>query len=106
MAFNTKIVINSINMARQRNDGKGRIGGRDKGTPNKVTKNLRSWLAEVIDENRGQIIRDLATLEPRERLQILEKFMQYVTPKPQPTRISLDTEDFINEVFIAPWEKV
>lgn len=68
-------------MARQRNDGKGRIGGRAKGTPNRVSATTKEWLASLIDENREQIEKDLKQLQPKERLQILEKLMQYVIPK-------------------------
>ena len=39
-------------MARQKNDGKGRIGGRAKGTPNKVTASLREFIKKMIDDNR------------------------------------------------------
>ena len=70
-------------MARQRNDGRGRIGGRKKGTPNKVTGTVKEWLAALIDRNRVQMEEDLQRLEPRERLAVLEKFMQYIVPKPK-----------------------
>lgn len=70
-------------MARPRNDGKGRMGGRAKGTPNKVSGTVKEWLTDLIDSNRNQIITDLKQLEPRERLAILEKFMQYIVPKPK-----------------------
>ena len=70
-------------MARPRNDGKGRMGGRAKGTPNKVTGTVKEWLTDLIDRNRGQIEADLQQLEPKERLAILEKFMQYIVPKPK-----------------------
>ena len=70
-------------MARQKNDGRGRIGGRKKGTPNKVTGTVKEWLSALIDRNREQIEEDLRQLEPRERLAVLEKFMQYIVPKPK-----------------------
>lgn len=70
-------------MARQKNDGRGRIGGRKKGTPNKVTGTVKEWLADLIDRNRWQMEEDLRQLEPRERLAVLEKFMQYIVPKPK-----------------------
>ena len=70
-------------MARQKNDGKGRMGGRQKGTPNKVTGTVKEWLSALIDRNREQIEEDLRQLEPRERLAVLEKFMQYIVPKPK-----------------------
>ena len=68
-------------MARQKGDGRGRLGGRSKGTPNKITASLREWIASIIDKNRSQIEIDLKVLEPRDRLQVLERLMQYVIPK-------------------------
>lgn len=55
--------------------------GRPKGTPNKFTKELRDFIADIVDENREQIAEDLKALEPKDRLSILEKLMQYVLPK-------------------------
>jgi len=68
-------------MARKKNDGKGRLGGRQKGTPNKVTQSFKDWLQQLIDNNRQQIEDDLASLEPKDRLQMIEKFMSYCVPK-------------------------
>ena len=92
--FNLKIKI----MARQKNDGKGRMGGRQKGTPNKVTGTVKEWLADLIDKNRGQIEADLQQLEPKERLAMLEKFMQYIVPKPK-TEFSVTREKQQEPVF-------
>ena len=44
---------------------------------------MRGWLTAVIEKNRKQMERDLKTLDPKDRLQILEKLMQYVIPKQQ-----------------------
>lgn len=68
-------------MARQKNDGKGRLGGRAKGTPNRVTTSVKDWISQVIDKNRLQAERDLKALSPKDRLLMLEKLMQYVVPK-------------------------
>lgn len=73
--------------------GTEKTGGRQKGTPNKTTLNTRSWLNNLIEENKTQIENDLKTLEPKERLQILEKFMQYTTPKMQSVEASINFED-------------
>lgn len=79
-------------MARAKNDGRGRIGGRQKGTPNRVTATAREWLSDLIDKNRKQMERDIKTLEPRERLQVMEKFMSYVIPKQQAVTAHVDFE--------------
>lgn len=86
-------------MARTKNDGKGRLGGRAKGTPNKVTATAKEWLAALIDKNKRQIERDIKQLEPKERLHILEKLMQYVIPKQQQQAVSatIDFDSLSNE---------
>lgn len=84
-------------MARQKNDGRGRLGGRAKGTPNKTTSTLKGWITQVIEENKGQMLEDLAILEPRERLQILERLMGYVIPKQQAMRATIDYNNLSDE---------
>lgn len=68
-------------MARQK--GTPKTGGRKRGTPNKVTGTLKEFVANLIDQNREQMERDLRSLNPKDRLFILERLMQYVLPKNQ-----------------------
>lgn len=84
-------------MSRQKNDGRGRIGGRQKGTPNKVTASVKDWVAQVIDKNRRQMERDIKALEPKDRLMMLEKLMQYVVPKQQAVKAEIDFNQLSDE---------
>lgn len=68
---------------RKKNDGRGRLGGRTVGTPNKVTADIKSWIQKVIEGNRKQFEKDLKLIAPVERLKILSNLLQYVTPKMQ-----------------------
>ncbi|MCC8118548.1 MAG: hypothetical protein LIP09_07370 [Bacteroidales bacterium] len=77
-------------MARAKDDGKGRLGGRAKGTPNKATATLREWVGNLIDKNRRQVERDLKALEPKDRLAMIEKLLQYVMPKQQAVKAEVD----------------
>ena len=61
----------------------GNPNGRPKGTPNKVTSDLKEWINALINRNLSGIEKDLKGLEPKERLQIFEKLMQYVVPRQQ-----------------------
>lgn len=77
--------------------GQTKTGGRQAGTPNKVTKNLREWINQLVDDNRLQIERDLKELDPKDRLQILEKLMSYVLPKLQSIDQKIDFDQISDE---------
>lgn len=68
-------------MGRQKDDGRGRLGGRVKGTPNKVTTSLKEFIKNLIDDNRSKIIADMKELEPYQRLLFIERLIGYVLPK-------------------------
>lgn len=69
-------------MPRSKNDGRGRMGGRAKGTPNKSLSSLREWVEQIVNDNRAQVEKDLKSLEPSERIRFIEKLIGYVLPKP------------------------
>lgn len=87
-----------------RKKGTPKTGGRKKGTPNKVTTTQREWLARLIDSNRERIEQDINLLEPKDRLTMLERLMQYVLPKQHATRMDFDRltdteiDDIVNEI--------
>lgn len=66
---------------RKKNDGRGRLGGRQKGTPNKVTASMREWIAKVLDDNKERFVSDLLSLNPKDRLTILTRLIEFVIPK-------------------------
>ena len=58
-----------------------KYGGRQKGTPNKLTKELRSVLKDILYQELEQIQTHLDTLKPKERVELLIKLMPFVLPK-------------------------
>lgn len=86
---------------RGRKKGTTKTGGRKKGTPNKATASMKEWLTALIDNNRAQIERDLMELEPKERLTILERFMNYCLPKAQAVQIDYNNlnDEQLDEVI-------
>ena len=68
--------------SRGRKSGTPKTGGRQKGTPNKITKSVREKLEKIVTRNMRTIQRDLDNIaDPKDRLMILEKFMAYIVPK-------------------------
>ena len=55
--------------------------GRPKGIPNKTTTDLRQWVKSLLDDNRGVFEADLKNIDSAQRLNVLEKLMQYCIPK-------------------------
>lgn len=66
-----------------------KTGGRKKGTPNKVTKGIRELISQATEEyyNSDLFLIDIALLDPKDRVSIMEKLTNYVAPKMQSTTI-------------------
>lgn len=91
-------------MARQKGDGKGRLGGRAKGTPNKATKSMRELMAKFCKENYDDFQQAYARiLNPKERCEIYLKVQQFVTPRLN--AVDVNTSDTDNS-FKSELEKM
>lgn len=60
-----------------------KTGGRVKGTPNEVTKELRERVSTFLSDNWSLIESDFKQLEPKDRLIFYERVMSYGLPKLQ-----------------------
>ena len=58
-----------------------KYGGRQKGTPNRMTKELRSILKDILYQELEEIEERLDVLEPKTRIELLIKMMPFVLPK-------------------------
>lgn len=68
-------------MGRVCEDGLGRLGGREKGTPNRKSQLIES-LINVDEINLpGEILKCCENLKPLEKAQIMLKLMEYIYPK-------------------------
>ena len=59
-----------------------KTGGRTKGTPNKATQEVRQLFHQLVRDNLPQLKKDLATLEPYQRVNAMIKLSQFIVPKP------------------------
>ena len=72
------------------NNTGSKYGGRKKGTPNRLTKELRAILKEALHKELETIGDQLEQLEPKERLEVLIKLMPFVFPRMNTISHSMD----------------
>lgn len=65
-----------------------KTGGRVAGTPNKATKITRDIINNLSADMYNQVLEDIASLEPNERVKVWLKLCEFNIPKPQ--TVSLD----------------
>lgn len=70
-------------MARPKGDGKGRMGGRAKGTPNKITKERRELISAFLDDEWDNFKQMYKNASPAQKLNIYMELIPYTTPKMQ-----------------------
>lgn len=97
-------------MARQKNDGKGRIGGRAAGTPNKVNGQVKDWITALLEDNRQQIEYDLQAMTPQERVKALFGLLGYIVPRQQAISVEdqtkIETDALTEFLNTAPAEAI
>jgi hypothetical protein len=58
--------------------------GRPKGVPNKVTQKTKGIIANIIKNDFNTLSEDIASLEPKERLEFFIKLLPFVIPRRAP----------------------
>lgn len=72
--------------------GTPKSGGRKKGTPNKVTKDIRSRIAEFIEGNFETYCDKMSELDGRDYVRAYNDMCQYVLPKLQSVAVDAVVE--------------
>ncbi|GAB3931856.1 hypothetical protein [Larkinella terrae] len=71
--------------------GREKTGGRQPGSSNRTSTDLKSKIATLIDNQFDTIQADLESLEPKDRVMAYLKFIEYVLPKQREQKIDLST---------------
>ena len=58
-----------------------KTGGRQKGTPNKISSQVKEKLTQVIDETIDSL--DISLMRPSEKIKLIQIGLQYIIPKSQ-----------------------
>ena len=78
----------------QRKGQTGNPFGRPVGSPNKVTSDLRAKISTIVAKQIDSMEEDLQSLEPMQRLQIVEKLISYCVSKLQAQSFDIDFQNF------------
>ena len=72
----------NVGNKRFKGDGKGRQGGRKKGTPNKSSEELRELITKFVDQKWDDFVAAFdAITEPDKKCKIAIELMQFAIPK-------------------------
>ena len=58
-----------------------KTGGREQGTPNKLTKEMRAVLKGIVQKELENLSETIKSLEPDKRTEVILKLLPYVLPK-------------------------
>lgn len=61
-----------------------KTGGREQGTPNKLTRELRTLLKDIVFNELANLPENLDKLDTKDRLELTYKFARLVIPQPEP----------------------
>lgn len=70
------------------NTGK-KFGGRETGTPNKLTKELRAALKNILHQEIELLPDHFQSLEAKDRLELLVKLLPFAMPKVEPANYAI-----------------
>ena len=74
-----------------------KFGGRQKGTPNKLSNKMKEKLSKLIDEVIASF--DIEDMTKAERLKLIQLAMPYVLIKPQQEEVEQQQQNFTVEII-------
>ena len=93
-------------MAKNKNSFKkgesGNPAGRPVGSVNKLQKDLQKMLREFLEANADDMQKWFDELEPKEKMQVYEKYLQYILPRKRENEIEAkvtEQERIIRKLF-------
>lgn len=81
-----------------------KFGGREKGTPNKVTQEHRELINTLI-ESPEDLEKDLKELSPKDRLDAIIKLLEYTTPKQSRVDTVISADKSVSSLLFEDAEK-
>jgi hypothetical protein len=77
-----------------------KTGGRAKGTPNKLTMEVRKIISDALTPTLENLQNELNSLSTKDRLDIVAKLLNFVLPKLKETDINTISDNQPNEIKV------
>jgi hypothetical protein len=74
--------------------------GRKPGSTNKSTTEVRKAFQDLVESNLEQLAKDLADLEPKDRIKSILELSRFILPTLKAVDIQTDTNDIFEPVII------
>jgi len=74
-----------------------KTGGREPGTKNKVTLQLRQRITTFLEDQWQNLETEFSGLESKDKLVFFERLLQYAIPKLQATTLTTDLDNLTDE---------
>lgn len=77
-----------------------KFGGRQKGSPNRTTKEIRNLFQQLLETNFTKLQSDLDKLKPEQRVKAILELAKFVVPTLKAIDLSTDAPPQINPINI------
>lgn len=84
-----------------------RLGGRQKGTPNKITATMRERMAQFCEETYDEFLLSFHAIdEPKDKCKIWLEMQSYITAKPSSVELNVTsgTKTFMDDMLALTQE--
>lgn len=79
---------------RYKGDGKGKTGGRKKGTPNKASSQAKDIIVQIVDNNAEKAQQMLDQIvDPKDWLWAYAKLLEFVVPKKAAVQVTAEAKE-------------
>lgn len=75
-----------------------KTGGRQKGTPNKVTQSTRQIISDLVNEITSDLLTNLDQMTLEEKARLLPRLLDYSIPKYQPDLPPVDFQELLDQI--------
>lgn len=79
--------------------GRQKIGGRQSGTPNKMTAINREFIIDLLSGQSDKIRAELDSLTGKEYISAVLSLTEYILPKMQRVELKPDTDDRVQHII-------